>query len=219
MRAMDSVLYFFILLSMLPYIYFFVLMTTIAVTEKVYFSTGMLYFGIYILLFSFIAWIWNIASEPECQPLLTRFHITEEFKIKRRSIKIIMKTFSWSLVVLSGITIKAYPHLYYHQVEQSLLRWAKEDAAFTQSITPEQYKRAEEGKAGAILWVVEHHPDESWRLKPLIDKGNDEAMMLDWNINSNDKSKEADTLLHEAAAQGNEQALHLIYKAKVATHN
>ncbi|MIX29443.1 hypothetical protein CRQ34_22575 [Salmonella enterica subsp. enterica serovar Livingstone] len=108
--------------------------------------------------------------------------------------------------------------LYKHQAAQSIQRWINKEEAFTQSISRDQNRRADEGKTDAILWVVERNPKESWRLKPLIAQGNGDAIMLAAAIAARNNKQEADKLLHDAAAQGNEQALRLLYKDKAAAH-
>ncbi|EPM5457631.1 hypothetical protein ACTM5Z_004343 [Salmonella enterica] len=219
LKSLDTALYFIIIISVPPYLYFFTSMTLIAVTGNVYLTQKMECCFEYTAIVSIIVTIWNMVAEPEFKPLLARVHITEELKVRRPAIKIIINTFGWSLIALMGITLNAYPYLYQYQAAQSIQRWINENEAFTQSITRDQYQRANEGKADAILWVVEHNPKESWRLNPLIEQGNGDAIMQAAAIATRNNSQEADKLLHDAAAQGNEQALRLLYKIKVATHD
>ena len=88
-----------------------------------------------------------------------------------------------------------------------------EISQFNASISKAQYARANEGKAEAILWVVAQNPSQAWRLKPLIEKGNSEAMLLEY-FSSKDMA-ESQKLLHEAANQGNAIALRLLdYQAR-----
>ncbi|HCA3439637.1 TPA: hypothetical protein MO340_004199 [Salmonella enterica subsp. salamae serovar 35:g,m,s,t:-] len=88
-----------------------------------------------------------------------------------------------------------------------------EVSQFNAKISKDQYARANEGKAEAILWVVAQNPSQAWRLKPLIDKGNSEAMLLEYY--SSKDIRESQKLLHEAANQGNAIALRLLdYQAR-----
>ncbi|EAA5258698.1 hypothetical protein DP804_19750 [Salmonella enterica subsp. enterica] len=151
----------------------------------------------------------KLYSLPICRIEIAGFEA--ERGLNKRWIRKVAEGLYLCLPYIYLLALFAASNFHDYRLNQLYKHLKHENDIFEQSISRSQYQRAEEGKAGAILWVVEHRPEESWRLKPLITKGNDEAMMLAWDINSNDKSKEADTLLHEAAALGNERALHLLH--------
>jgi hypothetical protein len=115
----------------------------------------------------------KLYSFPICRIEIAGFEA--ERGLNKRWIRKMAESLYLCLPFIYLLALFAASNFHDYRLNQLYKHLKPENDIVEQSISHPQYQRAEEGKVGTIHWAVEHHPDEFWRLKPLIAKSNNKA--------------------------------------------
>lgn len=93
---------------------------------------------------------------------------------------------------------------------------AKEDANNDLILKPEMQRLAEQGKPPAIVWLASHYADPKYlaQLDTLVEKRNPDALILKARLIYNSNKELAMKYIHDAANEGNEDAIMILSKHK-----